>query len=271
MRKNRRTNTRKKWVIWLSFILLLIALILIYTPYFAKERALLSIRVYDRYQERYSVQEKIGLEINFPLDQMDLFPLLVTYNDDAGLSRFLGQSIQFTVEYTFADFQHGKGYSQIYDQKDPLYNAYIGTYSLIGFGKKLTEKDLMLISEYDMLYLALPAVGLSSKEGTFDIMEHEIISQDLFLSSYPFTAYESTILTNGPEHDKSAFTPGDILFGSSPRTGEHYPLIDMKGKIYLYYDEKLDLNLAFYTLGTSDDVIMEFEEKIIKNIEIIFN
>jgi len=260
---------KRRWGVWLILILFFAALIFSFAPYFTKDRALFLIRIYDRYQEKHSIQEDIGLELDFPLDKMDLFPMLVTYNDE-GLARYLGKSIKFTVEYTFADFNHGKSYSQIYDKNDPFYNAYIGSYSLIGFGEKLSEKDLMLISEYDMLHLALPAVGLSSMEGTFDILEHERKLEDLSISSYPFIAYESTVLTNGPEHHGESFVPGDLLFGSSPETVTNYPLIKMKGKIYQHYFAEQDLNLIFYTLGTTDDVIRVFEEKIIRNTIIKF-
>lgn len=260
---------KRRWGVLLLFLLFLAALIFIFAPFFAKDRALLSIGIYDRYQEANSIQEDIGLKIDYPLAEMNLFPMLVTYNDE-GLARYLGESIKFTVEYTFADFKHGKSYSQIYDQNDPLYNAYLGSYSLVGFGEKLSERDLMLISEYDMLHLALPAVGLSKDEGTFEILEHEEMPQDVLISSYLFTIYESTVLTNGPEHHDGDFAPGDLLFGSSPETGEDYPLIRMKGKVYQYYFSEQDLNLIFYTFGKTDAVIQEFEEKIIRNIKIAF-
>ena len=258
---------KRRWAVWLLLLLFLGVLIFSFAPYFAKDRALLLIRIYDRYQERSSIQEDLGLEIDFPLDKMDLFPMLVTYNDK-GLAKHLGKPIKFTVEYTFADFKHGKSSSQIYDQKNPLYNAYIGSYSLVGFGESLSEKDLMLISQYDMLHLALPAVGLPSDEGTFEILDNEKKAQDIVISSYPFTTYESTVLTNGPEHHDEAFVPGDLLFGSSPETGVDYPLIEMNGKIYHYYFDESDLNLIFYTFGKTDDITREFEEKIIRNIMI---
>lgn len=261
---------KRRWGVWLLLLLFLAALIFSFAPYFAKDRALLLIRIYDRYQEKHSIQEDIGLELDFPLEKMDLFPILVTYNDE-GLARYLGKPVKFTVEYTFADFIQGKRYSQIYDKEDPLYNAYIGSYSLTGFGEKLSERDLMLISKYDMLHLALPAVGLSSMEGTFEILEHERKAHELNISSYPFITYESTIFTNGPEHHSVGFVPGDLLFGSSPQTDENYPLIEMKGKIYQYYFAEQDLNLIFYTFGTTDDVIKKFEEKVIANIIITFN
>ncbi|HSR03209.1 MAG TPA: hypothetical protein VLM88_01300 [Proteiniclasticum sp.] len=260
---------KRRWSLWLLLLLFLSALIFSFAPYFAKDRALLLIRVYDRYQEKNSIQEDIGLELDFPLGMMDFFPMLVTYNDE-GLAKHLGKPIKFTVEYSFADFTHGKSSSQIYDKNDPLYNAYIGSYSLAGFGEKLSERDLMLISEYDMLHLALPAVGLSAAEGTFEILELEKKEQDLNISSYPFITYESTVLTNGPEHQGGSFVPGDLLFGSSPETDVDYPLIEMKGKIYQHYFAEQDLNLIFYTFGTTDEVSKEFEEKVINNIMITF-
>ena len=260
---------RRKWSFLAGALLFLSAFIFIKAPCFAKERALLVISIYDRYQEEHSVAKKLGMEIRIPLLDTELFPLLVTYNDER-LSRFLKKPLHFTVDYTFGDFIDGKGHSRIYDPHDPFYNAYLGYYSITGLGDRITEKELRLLSEYDMLYLALPAVGLSAKEGTFEFQSHERMPEDLILSSYSFTAYESTLRTNGPEHQGEPFAPGDLLFGKSPPSSVSYPLHEMKGRVYLHYFEDQDLNLIFYTLGKSDALLDDFEKNILKETEIIF-
>ena len=260
---------RRKWGLAVGALLILCALIFIKAPGYARERALLVISLYDRYQEKQSVAEKLGISIQMPLENMELFPMLVTYNDEH-LSRFLEKPLHFTVDYTFGDFIDGTGHSRIYDPYDPFYNAYLGYYSITGYGDRITEKELMLLSEYDMLHLALPAVGLSAKEGTFEIQSHERMPEDLILSSYAFTAYESTLRTHGPEHPGESFAPGDLLFGKSPPSPVSYPLHEMKGRVYLHYFEDQDLNLIFYTLGKSDALLDDFEENILKETEIIF-
>lgn len=252
-----------------AVLLVFCALVFLKAPYFARDRALLVIRIYDRYQEEQSVAKNLGMNISVPMKDTDLFPLLVTYNDE-NLSRFLGKHIHFTVDYTFGDFKKGKGCSRIYDDNDPLYNAYLGYYSLTGLGKKITNEDLLLISEYDMLHLALPAVGLSPKEGIFEIQVQVKMPEELILSSYAFTAYESVLRTNGPEHQGDIFAPGELLFGTSPSTPVNYPLHEMKGRVYLHYFEDLDLNLVFYTLGTSEALLDDFEKNILKKIDICF-
>ncbi|MBO1263978.1 hypothetical protein J3A84_02835 [Proteiniclasticum sp. SCR006] len=260
---------RRKWTFVTGALLLLCAFIFIKAPGFAKARALLVVSLYDRYQEEQSVAEKLSISIQMPLENMEVFPILVTYNDE-NLSRFLGKQLHFTVDYTFGDFLEEEGHSRIYDSYDPLYNAYLGYYSITGFGKRISEEELMLLSEYDMQYLALPAVGLSPYESTFRIESHEKMPENLMLSSYPFTVYESTLTTNGPEHRGESFAPGDLLFGKSPPASVSYPLHEMKGRVYLHYYEDQDLNLIFYALGKSSALLEDFEESILKKTVISF-
>ena len=259
---------RRRWSIAAGALLVLCAMVFIKAPYFGKDRALLVVRIYDRYQEEQSVAKNLGMDIHLHLEDTDLFPLLVTYNDK-NLSRYLGKPLHFTVDYTFGDFQKGKGYSRIYDDTDPLYNAYLGYYSITGFERKITEEDLMLISEYDMLHLALPAVGLPVEEAAFEILAHEK-QKDVIISSFTFTSYESSLVTNGPEHQGVALAAGDFLFGTSPPSPVNYPLHEMKGRVYLHYFKDLDLNLVFYTLAKSDALLHDFEENILKKTEINF-
>lgn len=261
---------RRRRFITIFLILIVTGLVFIFAPFFARTRARLVTGVYDRLNEQNSVAKATGLQISFPLDGMALFPVLITYNDN-GVSGVLGKPVQFTVDYAFGDFRPGNGYSRIYDDGDPLYNAYFGYYSLTGYGTSLADSDLMKLTEYDMIDLALPASGLTQDQGIFKISEQELRIQDLVISSYPFAAYESSVLTNGPDHGATKFLPQNLFFGNPPVPAANYPLVEMKGKIYSYYFPEKDLNLAFYALATSDAVLNEFEASILKEVVISFN
>lgn len=245
-------------------------LVFIFVPVFARARAILVTGVYDQMNEKNSVATATGLEISFPLEGMALFPVLITYNDN-GVSQVLGKPVQFTVDYAFGDFQPGNSYSRIYDHGDPLYNAYFGYYSLIGYGTSLADSDLMRLTEYDIIHLALPASGLTQDQGIFEISEQEHRVQDRVISGYSFALYESSVLTNGPDHALTTFLPQNLFFGTPPGPSVNYPEIEMKGRIYSHYFAEKDLNLAFYALTTSEAVLNEFETNILKRVVIRFN
>lgn len=261
----------KKRIIWGLILLTLTAVLLfILSPFFARDRSLLSMKIYDRYQEQRSVQKELGYWLDFPLEKMDLYPMMITYNDN-GLSHALGRKVHFTVEYSFGDFKKGQGYSRLLDPDDPLYNAYIGSYSILGYGTRLKESDLERVSRYDMISLALPALGLTGPEAAFDVLDTGIYKDEHFISGYSFSVYESTVVTNGAEHRKDDFIADDILYGRGPLPTVSFPLLVMKGRIYHCYFEELDLNLSLFTLGKSEEVLQDFEELIVNHVRILFS
>lgn len=86
-----------------------------------------------------------------------------------------------------------------------------------------------------MIDLALRASGLTQDQGIFKISQQELRVPDLAISSYDFAAYESSVLTNGPNHGVTKSLPQNLFFGNPPVPVANYPLIEMKGKIYSHY------------------------------------
>lgn len=245
-------------------------MIFIFSPLFARNRSLLIMEIYDRYQEQSSVQKELGYRLDFPLEKMALYPMMITYSDN-GLSYDLGKKVHFTVEYSFGDFIKGGGYSSLLDPRAPLHNAYIGSYSILGYGSRLSEAGLARVSRYDMIRLALPALGLRGPEASFDVLESGSYKEEHFISGHSFSVYESTVVTNGAEHRKDDFSADDFLYGSGPQPPVSFPLLTMKGRIYHCYFEDLDLNLSLFTLGRSEEVLQDFEELIINHVRISFS
>lgn len=267
----KEVEVMKKRIYWGFMVITLFALLFfILSPFFARDRSLLSMKIYDRYQRQSSVQKELGYDIHFPLEKMELYPMMIAYNDN-GLSYDLGKEVSFTVEYSFADFKKGQGYSSILNPEDPLYNAYIGSYSILGFNEALGETELGKVSRYDMMNLALPALGLTGPEAAFDILESGGYKDVHYISGLSFSVYESTVVTNGAEHKKDDFKADDLLYGRGEDPTVSFPLRVMKGRVYHHYFEEIDLNLALFTLGKSEEALQRFEELIINHVRIEFN
>ncbi|WP_312654520.1 hypothetical protein [Proteiniclasticum sp.] len=261
----------KRRFVWsLISIMFISVLIFVFSPAFARNRSLISMFIYDRYQEQGSVQKMLGYHLDFPLEKMDLYPLMISYNDSR-VSSELNKDVTFTVEYSFGDFKKDKGYSRILDFQDPLYNAYIGSYSVLGFGEKMSDADLADISRFDMTKLALPALGLEESETSFEILEQGRYKENHMISGRAFTVYKSTVMTNGSEHAKDDFPADDLLYGSMDDDPTiSFPLRIMKGRIYHHYFEETDLNLVLFALGKSEVVLDDFEELIVNHVRIEF-
>lgn len=264
-----KRKRRGLFLLLLSTLLLLLSFL--FLPCFSRDRALMALRIYDRYQEKDSVADALGMEISFPLESMRLFPLLSTYNDHEGISELLSRKVRFTVEYSFGDFVRDRGCSRIYLRDDPLYNAYAGVYLVRGFGESLREEELLRITGYDLQELALPSVGLAASQSTFLINDQRLHEEKVSFAGFTWTVFSSSLVTNGPEHAFREFSPGDIQFGRSPEVTKDYPLVPMEGRIYHTYLSRLDLNLALFILARNEQVLLSLEKEMISEMTIRFS
>ncbi len=255
----------KKAITIILILLLALSLVFLLSPFMARDRSLGIMKIYDRYQDHHGLPKKEGILVDMPFEQMDFYPLMVTYNDGPGLSKFLGKPVDFTVEYTFADFPQFKSRSSIYNESHPLYNAYLGVYYVKGYNDMLTQEDALRVASYDATHLALPAVGLDSKDAIFQVNDINKTSENIKFGQRDWILYTSQITTNSHRHSSGDFTPGDLQFGKSPDSEEDYPLIQMEGRLYLTYLEEIDINLCIYVIVRDHKTADLIHEKIILN------
>lgn len=260
----------RKIIATILILLLALSLVFLLSPFMAGSRSLGVMNIYDRYQDHNGLPENEGIVVNMPYETMDFYPLMVTFNDGTGLSRFLDLPLDLTVEYTFADFPKSKGHSNIYNEAHPLYNAYLGVYYVKGYKSTLSEDTALNVASYDARYLALPAVGMKRSEAVFDVQEKSITKEMLRFSNLEWISYSTQITTNSHRHDSKDFSPGDLQFRKSPKTDIDYPLVEMQGRLYLTYLEEKDINLCIYVLVKDNTTADLIEETIVKQTKIEF-
>lgn len=77
---------RRRWG-WLAAGLALLVLVnLAVNPWFARYRSLALMTGYDWWFERRSVPRETGVQVAMPLRGAGLYPLIITFNDDKGMS-----------------------------------------------------------------------------------------------------------------------------------------------------------------------------------------
>ncbi|WIY81757.1 hypothetical protein [Propionimicrobium sp. PCR01-08-3] len=246
-------STRSRWLrrlIALGVVVFLVANVAV-NPWCAKIRSLALMSGYDWVYERDSVPHDTGIRADMPLDGTELYPLMVTFNDDAGMSQWLGEDVRFTVDFTFADFEPWRGYSGIYDPENPLYGAYVGSYYVQGLGRELTDDEVTKIAEFDQRRLALPALGLGYSDNEFTVLTSE--SAPVEFSGHDWTNYQASIVTNCPAHSPDGFQISHLQFGGPPASSEQYPLCQMSAQIDVGYFPDQDLTIGLYVLSTSAD------------------
>ncbi|MGL5247475.1 MAG: hypothetical protein ACRC8U_04670, partial [Brooklawnia sp.] len=87
---------RRRWG-WLAGGLALLVLVnLAVNPWFARYRSLALMTGYDWLFERRSVPRETGVQVAMPLRGAGLYPLMITFNDNEGMSAWLGAQVDFT-------------------------------------------------------------------------------------------------------------------------------------------------------------------------------
>lgn len=254
-----RRRRRRRWLVAVGIALILVGNLAV-NPWCARWRSLILMSGYDWVYERDSVPHDSGVRAEMPLAGSGLYPRMITFNADAAMSAWLDDDVRFTVEFTFADFERWRGFSSIFDPDDRLYGAYVGAYYVQGLGRELTAAEVTGVAQFDQRRLALPALGLSSRNATFDVLDSS--SSDVSFDDRDWTNYRALALTNCPAHTPDRFLISYLQFGKPPVSDQQYPPCEMSAQIDVTYLPAEDLTIGLYVMTTSQDETARLREQV---------
>jgi hypothetical protein len=275
---------RKKTALRAILIILLITIFL-FSPFCAFIRSCAVMLPYSCYHKRNSVlyknQIKFSISGGLHTKKRDWYPFTVYFNDDEGLSAYLGEPVEFTVLYNFGHFQHLKGASSYYNPNSPYYSSIYGGYILKPYDKNrkfgfqedgtLNLEELAKIPEFDQKYLLLTSIGCPPEDKVFHV---EIISTeyDLEYAGYKgWARVDLEIRTNSPVHEYRGFNQGYLQFGKPMglfHYKESFPVIDLKGRAYARYFDEFQSTIVLYVMAPSREVVNEADQEILSDTEI---
>jgi hypothetical protein len=268
-----------------AVLLFILAVILLLSPICASVRSYLVMLPYSRMHKRDSVLNKNRITFHIPggssTSKADWYPFVITFNDNRGLSSYLGESVEFTVLYSFGHFQLREGTSSYYNPESPYYSSFYGGYIVkpaeenrkFGFledGTVHTE-ELAKVPEYDQKHLVLSSLGCPRQQRVF---QEEIISTHYnvdYAGCQSWVQMDSNIRTNSPVHAYRRFQQGYLQYGK-PMGRLHYkedfPVIDLKGRVYVRYFEELQATIVLYAMAPSWETIEQVDREILSKAEI---
>lgn len=264
--KSRRSQALRR-LLPLALVLILLALF-VFAPFMAGPRSLAVVSAYDWYCEQSSLPTAVGLTLDMPIGNMGFHPVMVTFNDDPGMSSWLGRQVAFTVDYAVGSFGLFSSHSRFYEPQDPLYGAYVGAYYIRGLGSPADAQTVMNVAAFDQRCLALPALGLDTKDAVFQADDVNETNQNIALAGYDWHRYDAAITTNGPEHTKTGSRSGYVLFGDPPPASQQYPLRQMAGRIYVTYFAGRDLTVGLYIIAKDASVIDQIDSQVLSKVRI---
>ncbi len=76
------------------------------------------------------------------------------------------------------------------------------------------------------------------------------------------------IETNAPLHQQKEYRLGYLQYGPPPPDyeGEDFPIVMMKGRLFMRYDETRDLTIIYFVMAKEEKLIEETNEEYLKSI-----
>ena len=169
---------------------------------------------------------------------------------------------EMSILYNFGRFQNGR--ATFYDPASDYFNAHYGIYAIRRendvFGwedGKLDVAEIVKIVAFDQEELVMASLGCPRSKCHFD---YEItgIKEDLSMSGFSdWTQIDANIDTNAPLHHQTKNLIGYLQYGEPPKdyVGEDFPVVTMKGRLYLRYDDERDTTVIYFVIGKSQNLI----------------
>ena len=251
-------------------MILLVALLTLaifsFTPGLARYRSLALITPYDWFYQASSVPSEVGVAARIRLQGSGLYPRMITFNADEGMSTWLDAEVGFTVDFTFADFPPFGSHSRFYDPDDELYGAYLGSYYVHGLGKELTPTQVAKVAEFDQRALALPALGLGFADSHFETTMGSTSTNSF--AGAQWTTYDASVRTNCPDHSPDGFRAAYLQFGWPPPTDQQFPDCELAARIEVTYLAEHDLNIGLYIMAPSTATVERLSEQVTRQVEL---
>mgnify|MGYP000900621809 CR=1 FL=1 len=266
-------------------LIFLMSVIFLFSPVCGLLRSCVIMLPYSRMHERESVLARNRITFRIPggmhTSKTDWYPFVITFNDDVGLSSYLGEKVEFTVLYNFGHFQLREGTSSYYNPKSLYYSSFYGGYIVkpgdssrkFGFlnDGTINTGELAKVPEFDQKCLVLSSLGCPSDQRVFEETITKVQNDVQYIGYDGWTRVDSEIETNSPVHVYRGFKQGYLQYGKPIGRFEYkedFPKIQLKGRVYARYFEEIYSTIVLYVMAPSWDVINEVDKEILSDTEL---
>ncbi|GAB6086860.1 hypothetical protein [Alkaliphilus crotonatoxidans] len=241
-------------------------------------RSLALMYPYSLYHHQKSLLREKDLSVSLPagfeFKDESWYPFVMTFTDSQGLSEYTGKDLSYTILYNFPHFDLKQGGSAYYQPDSPFYSSFYGAYLIenhepagepYGYqNKKVNVDEIKLLPKYDQLELVLPSLGCPKEKRLFEVTIDTLQEGVSVAGIDGFTKIDATILTNSPLHQYKGHQQGYLQYGLPPQDwqGEDFPLISLKGQVYVKYFEAKQVTMVLYLMGREEDFIEKWDHEI---------
>ncbi len=253
-------------------------MVFLFLPGFAQSRSDLALSIQRKSFEEESVFYQNDLDFKIPTgdpkkaggwcDKMKL------YHPGGGF--FTGENKgQMSILYNFGQFN--KGRSTFYDATSDYFNAHYGVYAIKvedqHFAWKedgsIDEEQIIKLVVFDHLDLVMDSLGCPRSKRFFESDITAINDKQVLSGFSDWLEISAIIETNAPLHQQKEYRLGYLQYGPPPPDyqGEDFPVVLMRGRLFIRYDEPRDLTVIYFVMARSEELIEETSEEYLKLID----
>ena len=235
---------------------------------------------YSSLHYRNSVLKKEQIRLRIPggteTKKPDWYPFMITFNDDEGLSRYLGEEVEFTILYNFGHFLFLRGTSSYYDPDSAYYSSFYGGYVVkprdedrkFGFlpDGQVDLEEISMVPEFDQKALVLSSLGCPPEQRVFREDLDSVQYHVEYAGYADWVRIDSGIETNSPVHEVKKFQQGYLQYGKPMGRipyQEDFPVIDLEGRVYVRYFEEFRATIVLYIMAPSWETVEECDREIL--------
>ncbi|RNC29898.1 MAG: hypothetical protein AWM53_00118 [Candidatus Dichloromethanomonas elyunquensis] len=280
---------KKNWKSRLGLIVvIIIALCVLFlkVPLYYQARSYLTMYAYSKYENKNSLMAKQGITFTIPggssTKEKDWYPFTMVFNDDTGISSFLGRELSLTVLYNFGSFSWNQSSSDFFQDDSPYFASFYGGYLVKDkTGKKfgfLEQGDpnldeIFSIPQYDYKHLVIESLGCPSEKLTMDVLSYNLKKNVQYAGYHDWVQIDSFMQVNSPNHKYRGDRRAYIQFGNPLKklNQEDFRLITAYGRLYVRYFPEFQDTVFLYVMSPDSSTIQDCDNNILSKTTITKN
>ncbi|NLI92441.1 MAG: hypothetical protein GX434_09640 [Peptococcaceae bacterium] len=280
----------KNWKSKVGFIIVvIIALCVLFmkVPLYYQARSYITMYVYSKYENKNSLMAKQGITVNIPggssTKEKDWYPFMMVFNDDKGISSYLGRDLNLTVLYNFGSFSWNQSSTDFFQDDSPYFASFYGGYVVkdklgtkkIGFTEKGEPdiQEIFSIPEYDYKHLVLESLGCPPEKLKMEILSYNV-KKDVKYAGYDnWVQIDSFMQINSPNHKYRGDRRAYYQYGNPLKkwNQEDFKLITTYGRLYVRYFEEFQDTIFLYVMSPDSTTIENCDATILSKTTITKN
>jgi hypothetical protein len=265
-------------------IIIAIAVLFLKVPLYYQARSYVTMYAYSQYENKSSLMAKQNISIHIPggssTQAKDWYPFMMIFNDNEGISNYLGRDLSLSILYNFGAFSWNQSSSDFFQEDSPYFASFYGGYVIkdntgakkFGFDEKGEPdiKEILSVPQYDYEHLVLESLGCPPDKLSMQVFSSNIKKNVKYAGYDDWVQIDSFMLVNSPNHKYRGDRRAYIQYGNPLKklNQEDFRLIPAYGRLYVRYFEEFHDTIYLYVMSPSSLTVENCDNEILSKTTI---